>query len=285
MTTTIPEQGSCEPVQPTRDLLSCPFCGGSARRECYGGDSSMYRVICTECFIATGYYSASHGGDPSPAWNRRASSEAAPSGEAEPVVKALTWAPFNNGWRAITEVGLYRVAVSKLRPNSFHVIRDGDFIAPDQIDGEAEAKAFCQADFETRIRAALATPTQPASPIEQGEVREALAAFMLRNSFATGHGDTFASLLSELEWQVRERAEALTAATAAAVPWMVWLDDPESERICDAAAVRQWEASLKRPDLAEKDRVRGAIEAFKRQSIALTMLAASPSALTDGGRG
>lgn len=34
--------------------------------------------------------------------------------------------------------------------------------------------------------------------------REELAAFMIRNSFATGHGDTFDDLLGELEWQVKE---------------------------------------------------------------------------------
>lgn len=49
------------------------------------------------------------------------------------------------------------------------------------------------------LRAALTVGTGEAS-------REELAAFMLRNSFATGHGDTFADLLSELEWQVKERA-------------------------------------------------------------------------------
>lgn len=36
--------------------------------------------------------------------------------------------------------------------------------------------------------------------------REQIAAFMIRNSFATGHGDTLADLLSELEWQVKARA-------------------------------------------------------------------------------
>ncbi len=49
--------------------------------------------------------------------------------------------------------------------------------------------------------AALSTPIAAAG----GEATE-LAAFMLRNNFATGHGDTFADLLSELEAQVQERA-------------------------------------------------------------------------------
>lgn len=36
-------------------------------------------------------------------------------------------------------------------------------------------------------------------------ISEKLAAFMLRNGFATGHGETVGDLLSELEWQVKER--------------------------------------------------------------------------------
>lgn len=37
------------------------------------------------------------------------------------------------------------------------------------------------------------------------EAAEKLARWMIRNSFATGHGDTLEDLLTELEWQVRER--------------------------------------------------------------------------------
>jgi hypothetical protein len=38
---------------------------------------------------------------------------------------------------------------------------------------------------------------------------EKLAAWMLANSFATGHGDTMEDLLAELDWQVRELREAV----------------------------------------------------------------------------
>lgn len=41
--------------------------------------------------------------------------------------------------------------------------------------------------------------------------REALAAWLMANSYATGHGDTVADLLGELDWQHRARAQALTA--------------------------------------------------------------------------
>lgn len=40
------------------------------------------------------------------------------------------------------------------------------------------------------------------------EARESVAAFMIRNSFATGHGDTLDDLLGELDAQVQERASA-----------------------------------------------------------------------------
>ncbi len=34
--------------------------------------------------------------------------------------------------------------------------------------------------------------------------RESLAAFMIEHGFSTGHGDTFADLLRELSWQIKE---------------------------------------------------------------------------------
>lgn len=35
--------------------------------------------------------------------------------------------------------------------------------------------------------------------------REKLAAWMMRQGYATGHGDTVEDLLKELEWQIKER--------------------------------------------------------------------------------
>jgi hypothetical protein len=79
---------------------------------------------------------------------------------------------------------------------------------------------------------------------------------------------------------IEATAEAATLASEGeAIAWL----DAENERLCDATAMRQWEASLKRPDLAEKDRVRGALEAFKRQSIALQMRASPGPAAADVG--
>lgn len=39
--------------------------------------------------------------------------------------------------------------------------------------------------------------------------RERLLSFMIDNGYATGHGDTFAELFGELEWQHRERINDL----------------------------------------------------------------------------
>lgn len=47
---------------------------------------------------------------------------------------------------------------------------------------------------------------------------------------------------------------------------------PAEERLCRDRAMAQWRASLKRPDLTEEDRVRGAIEAHQRQALAIMML-------------
>jgi hypothetical protein len=43
------------------------------------------------------------------------------------------------------------------------------------------------------------------------------------------------------------------------------------ERLCIERGMAQWEASMKRPDLYEKARVRGALDAFARQFIALRL--------------
>lgn len=54
------------------------------------------------------------------------------------------------------------------------------------------------------------------------------------------------------------------------------------EAICAEAAMSQWERSLKRPDLSEKDRVRGAIEAYKRQAFAFTVAPRPPESQVVG---
>jgi hypothetical protein len=48
------------------------------------------------------------------------------------------------------------------------------------------------------------------------------------------------------------------------------------EELAMVSGMCQWKRSLKRPDLQEKDRVRGAIEAALRQMFACKMLAEKP---------
>ncbi len=49
------------------------------------------------------------------------------------------------------------------------------------------------------------------------KAREAIAAWMLANIYATGHGDTVEDLLGELDWQHRDRLLAATPDLVAAV--------------------------------------------------------------------
>lgn len=43
------------------------------------------------------------------------------------------------------------------------------------------------------------------------------------------------------------------------------------ERLCFDRALAQWKASLKRPDMSEEDRVKGALLAYQRQAFALQL--------------
>ncbi|TPK42265.1 MULTISPECIES: hypothetical protein [unclassified Mesorhizobium] len=72
------------------------------------------------------------------------------------------------------------------------------------------------ADFTVENSAAILRALTPC--LDGAGAGEQLAAFMIRNSFATGHGDTFADLLAELEWQVQERASLARKNTGEATP-------------------------------------------------------------------
>ena len=50
----------------------------------------------------------------------------------------------------------------------------------------------------------LGSVTRFAALVADAE-REKLAAWMMRQGYATGHGDTIKDLLKELEWQIAER--------------------------------------------------------------------------------
>ena len=51
---------------------------------------------------------------------------------------------------------------------------------------------------------------------------EKVARWMIRNGYATGHGDTIEDLLTELEWQVAEREREACA------------------KICEEASLKNW---------------------------------------------
>ncbi|MER9217926.1 hypothetical protein NKI48_03175 [Mesorhizobium sp. M0644] len=119
---------------------------------------------------------------------------AALTGTVEPAkamaVKALEWklrsSAFSDEWKANTVVGRYDVGIVT---HGFMAIRrsvedgqDEDTILAENV-AEDEAKAAAQADYEARIRSALApaalsNPEAPAAPIELGLTDEMVVAAM-----------------------------------------------------------------------------------------------------------
>lgn len=169
------------------------------------------------------------------------------------------------------------------QPRTFMVYYEDQSVGVAVFDNEADAREHweqanrnwnCYLFGAMPLRPALASPSDREVVAVTDEMVKAYKA-----AFDEYIKRWSSGALPEAQAEIGKLAtrSGLTAAIALSAPGMVWLDDPESERICDETAMRQWEASLKRPDLAEKDRVRGAIEAFKRQAIALSVLAASPS--------
>lgn len=56
--------------------------------------------------------------------------------------------------------------------------------------------------------------TEPVYTEEIEAAKDKLLSFMRDNSYATGHGDTFADLFREFEWQHRERINDLRETVA-----------------------------------------------------------------------
>ena len=72
--------------------------------------------------------------------------------------------------------------------------------------------------------------------------REKLAAWMMRQGYATGHGDSIEKLLEELEWQIEERIRIEREACA---------------KVCDVLAVHPEYASDITKVAAQAIRARG----------------------------
>jgi hypothetical protein len=72
----------------------------------------------------------------------------------------------------------------------------------------------------------LSSVTRFAALIAAAE-REKVAAWMMRQGYATGHGDTVEDLLKELEWQIEERIRNEREAVIAIVN-----DNSDSDGVC-----------------------------------------------------
>jgi hypothetical protein len=77
-------------------------------------------------------------------------------------------------------------------------------------------------------------PPAAAQPtLAQADERNKLAAWMLAQGYATGHGDTIEDLLKELEWQVRESEREACAKWYENAGWL--LDESD---VADAIRAR-----------------------------------------------
>ena len=141
-------------------LLPCPFCGAHLQRQqTSSGHWHEHMGEVEDCYAAGSIVFDEN----IAAWNRRASSPPV-GGSGEVVVKALDWGETSYGRpEASTVVGVYRIYESvsggwSASRGGLHadVLKDKDgrknFATLDA------AKAAAQADYETRIRSALAAP-------------------------------------------------------------------------------------------------------------------------------
>lgn len=74
------------------------------------------------------------------------------------------------------------------------------------------------------------------------ENEQKLAAFMTRNGFATGHGDTFADLLVEFEWQIEELRARARAKTKLPLCWGCEGNPSDENDPCDVCGLSSREA-------------------------------------------
>lgn len=147
-------------------LLPCPFCGAHLQRQqTSSGHWHEHMGEVEDCYAAGSIVFDEN----IAAWNRRASSPPV-GGSGEVVVKALDWGETSYGRpEASTVVGVYRIYESvsggwSASRGGLHadVLKDKDgrknFATLDA------AKAAAQADYETRIRSALAAPVPNGVP-------------------------------------------------------------------------------------------------------------------------
>lgn len=99
-----------------------------------------------------------------------------------------------------------------LRENSVYTA-DGQCVRLGVQADEMEEAAICIADLTHQLRMAQLAHAEAEvqCAYEVNRPRELLAAWMMANSYATGHGDTVEDLLGELDWQHKTRQSDLLA--------------------------------------------------------------------------
>lgn len=141
-------------------LEPCPFCGGSAKyQDLSGAYIGHNHVVCTQCKATT------YDDDKTDArvkWNARAIHVRSLPGQVREVaITPLEWISYQDSegsaprWKTEHPFGEYRVIYNR---------RDGEFWSPElggvgiSWDTLEAAKASAQADYDHRIRSALALP-------------------------------------------------------------------------------------------------------------------------------
>ncbi|WP_287249012.1 Lar family restriction alleviation protein [Mesorhizobium sp.] len=145
------------PSEGSADLKPCPFCGGKAAIT----DQEPFCVECCEERCNVNGPCHADKADAIVAWNRRdaLASQPVPAG----AVMGLEWRDDGDGvWVADTDVGYYAVRC----PDLWIVSRDGNRLVGCPYELCSFAKAAAQADYEARIRSALA----PTRSQEMGQV-------------------------------------------------------------------------------------------------------------------
>ena len=285
------------------ELKPCPFCGSD--NIC----PSSWDIQCQDC-------KAMMPGEPEDAssrWNRRALTAALSEQERALEVKKLEWeAREDNSHRGSSTIGYYHIFPGTGFSYDLCGPVGGRLATYKRL---SEAKATAQADYEQRIRSALADEPV-AIPTANCCVCGRIIDTREKSAGGDDHGDetapgkwtcsiqcydAFTGYVEEPAAWYREESFTCSFsrgpirpknATSNPDEWKPLYahalpsgtgDNDTVERVSTEAAMSQWERSLKRPDLSEKDRVLGAIEAYKRQAFAFAMLSSTRTASSADG--
>lgn len=201
---------------------------------------------------------------------------ASPARSDQPVavtVKPLEWEVREDGsYRGASTIGYYHVFQGTGFSYDLCGPVGGRLATHKRLES---AKASAQQDYETRIRSAIVeVPAEPEFWTSHNNL-ENLS--MVGKGVALDEGSDVWDFAGQ-EWVPADiplyTSQPLSRQGG---------DNDTIERVSTGAAMSQWERSLKRPDLSEKDRVRGAIEAYKRQAFAFAVLSPTRTASSADG--